>query len=111
LNQRYCSKKECQRVRGNTWRRYKLKYDQDYRDNRKAAQRKWKLLHPDYWKNYKKRIINGETSSIRMRRKEKFNKIDFKAPTLRILVAKSTLIKLRKTKAINCICRLSCSKL
>jgi hypothetical protein len=91
-NQRYCSKKECQNARISKWRHLKLKYDKDYQDNQKAAQLKWKLLHPDYWLHYK--------------RSTKDNKKILKKSMVKILVKKGVLTNLRKLKAINCNCRL-----
>jgi hypothetical protein len=113
LNQRYCSKKTCQRARKNAWLCHKIKYDQDYRDNKKAAQRKWKLLHPDYYRNYKKRTSGSKigNSDVNSNDMEKINKINFKLPILKFSLAKSVLTSLRKAKNVTCICRLSCPKL
>lgn len=85
INQKYCSRKECQLVRKNTWLRYKLKYDQDYRDNKKAAQYKWKMKNRNY--SYKK-----NTASSR------------KKPILKILMGRKAIVDLYKTKTINCDC-------
>jgi len=87
-NQRYCSKKECQNARSNRWRSLKLKYDKDYRDNLKAIQLKWKLLHPDYWVHYKRNIKNNKKSMVK------------------IVIKRGVLVNLRKTKTVNCNCRL-----
>jgi hypothetical protein len=51
--QRYCSKRECQRTRRRRWQRQKLKADADYRANQAAAQRRWRERHPDYWRRYR----------------------------------------------------------
>ena len=51
--QRYCSKRACQRTRRRRWQRQKLKADADYRANQAAAQRRWRERHPDYWGRYR----------------------------------------------------------
>jgi hypothetical protein len=53
--QRYCSKRACQRTRRRRWQRHKLKADADYRANQAAAQRRWRERHPDYWRRYRQR--------------------------------------------------------
>jgi hypothetical protein len=51
--QRYCSKRSCQRARRRRWQRQKLKADADYRVNQAAAQRRWRERHRDYWRRYR----------------------------------------------------------
>ncbi len=51
--QRYCSKRACQRTRRRRWQRQKLKADADYRANQAAAQQRWGERHPDYWRHYR----------------------------------------------------------
>jgi hypothetical protein len=51
--QRYCSKRACQRARRRRWQRQKLKSDADYRANQAAAQQRWRERHPDYWRRYR----------------------------------------------------------
>jgi hypothetical protein len=51
--QRYCSKRACQRTRRRRWQRQKLKCDGDYRANQSAAQQRWRESHPDYWRRYR----------------------------------------------------------
>jgi hypothetical protein len=51
--QRYCSRRSCQRTRRRRWQRQKLKADADYRANQAAAQRCWRERHPDYWRGYR----------------------------------------------------------
>ena len=53
--QRYCSKRACQRTRRRRWQRQKLKTDPDYRANQAAAQRRWRAHHRDYWRHYRQR--------------------------------------------------------
>ncbi len=52
-NHRYCSRKECQRVRKSLWQRQKMKDDPDYRDNHRDAQRCWMEHNRDYWQRYR----------------------------------------------------------
>jgi hypothetical protein len=51
--QRYCSKRACQRARRRRWQRQKLKSDADYRANQAAAQQRWRERHPEYWRRYR----------------------------------------------------------
>jgi hypothetical protein len=51
--QRYCSKRACQRTRRRRWQRQKLKADADYRANQEEAQRRWRERHRDYWRRYR----------------------------------------------------------
>lgn len=52
-NQKYCTKKKCQRARKSKWQREKLAQDKDYRDNQADCQARWRAKNPDYWKNYR----------------------------------------------------------
>jgi len=52
--QRYCSKRVCQRTRRRRWQREKLTTDADYRVNQAAAQRRWRERHPEYWRRYRR---------------------------------------------------------
>ena len=52
-NQRYCSKKGCQRARKAAWQRKKMKSDPDYRANQKQSQSDWQNKNADYWKRYR----------------------------------------------------------
>jgi hypothetical protein len=51
--QRYCSRRACQRARRRRWQRHKLKADADYRANQAAAQQRWGERHPEYWRRYR----------------------------------------------------------
>ncbi len=53
-DQKYCSKRECQRERRRRGQRQKLKDDPDYRANQAAAQRRRRERHPDYWRRYRR---------------------------------------------------------
>ena len=53
--QRYCAKRACQRTRRRRWQRQKLKADADYRANQAAAQQRWRVRHPEYWRAYRQR--------------------------------------------------------
>ncbi len=85
LNQRYCSKKACQRARKAAWTRDKLRCDEDYRANKKAAQLKWKTNNSEY--RYKKNIASSK-----------------KKPILKIVMGRKAIADLCKTKIINCDC-------
>ena len=52
-NQRFCSRKPCQNARKNQWRKEKLAFDMDYKDNQREAQKRWKAKNPDYWRSYR----------------------------------------------------------
>lgn len=52
-NQRYCPAAACQRERRRRWQREHLRSDADYRDNQARAQAKWRVRHPDYWRQYR----------------------------------------------------------
>ena len=51
--QRYCSRKGCQRVRKSRWQREKMTRDPDYKANQKRAQSDWVAGKPDYWRKYR----------------------------------------------------------
>jgi endogenous inhibitor of DNA gyrase (YacG/DUF329 family) len=52
-NQRFCSRKACQNARKNQWRKGKLAFDKDYKDNQRDAQKRWMAKNPDYWRSYR----------------------------------------------------------
>jgi hypothetical protein len=52
-DQRYCSKKECRRVRKRQWQCQKIKDDPEYRDNQRDAQQCWMEQNRDYWRRYR----------------------------------------------------------
>ncbi len=54
-NQKYCSQKECQRVRKTDWQRRKLAGDEDYRINQADCRANWASQHPGYWKQYREK--------------------------------------------------------
>ena len=51
--QRYCSKKSCQKARKNDWRRKKRASDVDYRDAQQDSNKRWREKNPDYQANYR----------------------------------------------------------
>ena len=53
--QKYCSRKECQKARKNDWQRCKLSSDEDYRKNQVDCQERWVDKHPGYWKRYREK--------------------------------------------------------
>ncbi len=54
LQQRFCSKPECQRARRARWQREKMAQDADYRANQAEAGRRWRERHPQYWREYRR---------------------------------------------------------
>lgn len=53
--QKFCGNRDCQRERKRRWQRKKMAQDQDYRENKAAAQKDWLRRNPHYWRNYRKR--------------------------------------------------------
>jgi len=53
-HQQYCSRSACQQERKALWHRRKLLTDEEYQQNRSAAQQGWRERHPDYWRDYRK---------------------------------------------------------
>ena len=51
--QHYCSKPACQRARKNHWRCDRRRHDSDYITNQNSANQRWRISHPDYWKQYR----------------------------------------------------------
>lgn len=52
-NQMFCSSPDCQRERRRLWQLSKRLSDSHYRDNQRAAQKKWAQRNPDYWRDYR----------------------------------------------------------
>ena len=52
-HQLYCSKPECQKERKRQWHKQKMLDDSEYKDDRRDAQRKWRVNNPDYWRSYR----------------------------------------------------------
>jgi hypothetical protein len=53
--QRYCSRRGCQRARKALWQRQKMAQDPDYRANQRDCQKSWQRAHSDYWRRYRRR--------------------------------------------------------
>ncbi len=107
VNQLYCTKKRCQNARRNKWMSHKLKYDKDYKANKKESQYKWKTNNPNYWAHYKKSTLgNKGLDKEKIQQEGKINKSELKKPILKISVARCVLVDLYKTKKINCNCNL-----
>jgi DNA-directed RNA polymerase subunit RPC12/RpoP len=53
--QRYCSRKACQRARKTLWQRVKMATDPDYQLNQRDCQKDWNKRNPDYWRLYRSR--------------------------------------------------------
>lgn len=52
-DQQYCSRRTCQNVRRQRWRKKKLKRDAEYRADQYASQERWCKKNPDYWGRYR----------------------------------------------------------
>ena len=52
-NQRYCSRKECQKARKAKWQREKMASDEEYRKNQADSQARWAAKKEGYWKRYR----------------------------------------------------------
>jgi len=52
-NQKYCSKRACQRERKRVWQRNKLKSDPAYRENQRDSQQRWRAAHSFYHHDYR----------------------------------------------------------
>jgi hypothetical protein len=53
--QNYCTAPECQKARKAAWQRNKMHTDPDYKADQKLSQKKWAIVNPGYWKEYRKR--------------------------------------------------------
>ena len=105
LNQRYCSKKECQGTRRKKWKQSKLKDDKAYKVYCKKTQRKWRADNPDYQSKWRDRNPNYWIQ----RRKRLANKSTLhkeKSQKIKILVEKNVLADLVKMGEINCVCQM-----
>lgn len=52
-NQKYCSTKECQRIRKRRWQNSKRRVDLAYRTNDSEGQGSWRKNNPGYFKEYR----------------------------------------------------------
>jgi len=52
-NQKFCSRKKCQKDRRRLWQKQKRQTDRSYKENQAAAQIAWASRNPDYWKQYR----------------------------------------------------------
>jgi len=81
-NQRYCSKKECQRARKSSWQRQKLATDPDYKANQRECQKVWCSRNPNYWQRWRARHPEyGDRNRVlqkvrRSRRRRRVAKMD-----------------------------------
>ena len=53
-NQRYYSRRACQRARKTLWQKQKMAADPDYQQNQKECQKNWCENNPGYWRNYRR---------------------------------------------------------
>ncbi len=59
-NQEYCNRADCQRARKRAWQRKKRATDPDYRENQNDCQKRWRESHPEYWREYRKKIKDSQ---------------------------------------------------
>lgn len=68
--QRYCSKKSCQRARKSLWQKRKMSADPDYRANQRSCQKQWQEKNPDYYRNYRSHHpLRAERNRLLQRRR------------------------------------------
>jgi hypothetical protein len=73
-NQNYCMKPECRKAKKATWRREKMRTDEQFRLSQHLSHQKWLKATPGYWKRYRiehpeKTKRNRELQMIRNRRR------------------------------------------
>ncbi len=105
-HQEYCSNTECQRARKREWNRQKLHDDADYRENRRASQKRWREKNPGYSRAYRDRgkeyaQRNQEQQRARNRKRKLVNicsriaKTDESLPRNIVLTGRYRLIPIR----------------
>ncbi len=67
-DQKYCSKAYCQNARERRWQKIKMQGDEAYRLNQKDAQRRWRRIIQDYWKNYRENNLSYTRSNRKKQR-------------------------------------------
>jgi len=71
-NQRYCKRKDCQRVRKRLWQGEKITSDPDYRANQRDCQKRWQKRNPGYWRQYRSRHpLYVERNRLLQRRRDR----------------------------------------
>ena len=83
--QKFCSARQCQRVRKSRWQKQKMHADSDYRDNQTKAQTRWLERNPDYWRTYREEHANyternRQLQRTRNKQKAAIAKMDSSAP-------------------------------
>ncbi len=53
-NQKYSTRKACQRVRKNHWNQTKTSSEPDYKNDQRDYHKQWIDKHPGYYPNYRK---------------------------------------------------------
>jgi hypothetical protein len=95
VNQRYCSKKRCQKARVKKWVE-RHKHNKTYKANRREIHSRWRSNNPEYYKKYTKNVS----------KKIRTPKTDTEKPILKLLVGENILTNLQKAKIVDCNCRL-----
>lgn len=67
-NHQYCSEPSCQKERKRRWQKKKLAEDPAYKANQRDAQKRWRVKHADYWRDYRKRHSDYERRNRELQR-------------------------------------------
>lgn len=75
--QRYCNRKECQRVRRRLWQKEKMASDLDYQANQRDCQKRWRKQNPDYWRQYRmNNPLYVERNRLLQRKRDRKRRLD-----------------------------------
>lgn len=75
--QRYCNRKECQRVRRRLWQKEKIASDLDYQANQRDCQKRWRKQNPDYWRQYRmNNPLYVERNRLLQRKRDRKRRLD-----------------------------------
>ncbi len=103
-NQKYCSKKKCQKKRKAERQRMKMANDKAYSEGQTDCQENWKEKNPNYWKKYREK---NPKYTERNREKQKERDRLKRAPKANKSISKS-LAKMHPSKPIYPIISMIC---
>lgn len=88
-NQKYCGSKECQAQQRKLWQKEKLATDEDYRQNRRDVQRRWRKRNRGYWSKWRRKNPhyverNRAQQSVRNKRRRLCKDSDCKDESLQV---------------------------
>lgn len=102
LDQKYCSRKECQRTRKTQWQRRKLSGDEDYRENQADCQARWVAKNPGYWKRYReKHPESAQRNKDKQRERNRINRIQPPAKSMLPTIANMDAIVVTIDEAVD----------